>query len=119
MPGLWGIGAAGGPEPCVTVDLSAATSPTGFPSFSHWVLGNLLFPSFYSAVVYLPGYSMAFKLFQSEFLTEEQLNNLKLYKYSAVDKSFTTRLFLRHYWNWSIELFPLWIAQVVFILGVF
>lgn len=45
-------------------------------------------------------------------LSNDRLANLKLYKYSAVDKSFISRYVLKHYWNWSIELFPLWIAQV-------
>ena len=51
-------------------------------------------------------------IFSNDLLPEEQLKNLKLYKYSAVDKSFTSRFILKHYWNKSIELFPLWIAQV-------
>lgn len=48
-------------------------------------------------------------------LSNDRLANLKLYKYSAVDKSFISRYVLKHYWNWSIELFPLWIAQVSFL----
>ncbi|CAO3591400.1 unnamed protein product [Absidia cylindrospora] len=49
-------------------------------------------------------------LFSSDFLTQEQLQNLKYYKYAAVDKSFTTKYILRHYWNAAIELFPMWMA---------
>ncbi|CAO3597239.1 unnamed protein product [Absidia cylindrospora] len=49
-------------------------------------------------------------LLSSDFLTQEQLENLKYYKYAAVDKSFTTKYILRHYWNAAIELFPMWIA---------
>ena len=51
-------------------------------------------------------------IFSSDLLPEEQLKNLKLYKYSAVDKSFTSRFILKYYWDKSIEAFPLWIAQV-------
>lgn len=40
-------------------------------------------------------------------LTDEQLSNLKLYKYSSIDKSFLTKYVLRHYWDVCIELFPL------------
>ncbi|KAI9482914.1 MAG: hypothetical protein EXX96DRAFT_556096 [Benjaminiella poitrasii] len=40
-------------------------------------------------------------------LTDEQLSNLKLYKYSSVDKSFLSRYILRHYWDLAIKFFPL------------
>lgn len=40
-------------------------------------------------------------------LTDEQLANLKLYKYSSIDKSFLTKYVLRHYWDVCIKLFPL------------
>lgn len=40
-------------------------------------------------------------------LTEEQLDNLRLYRYSCVDKSFLTNYVLRHYWDQAIKLFPL------------
>ncbi|KAI9288475.1 CDP-alcohol phosphatidyltransferase-domain-containing protein [Umbelopsis sp. AD052] len=46
----------------------------------------------------------------SEFIPKAQLENLKLYKYAAVDKSFTSKYILSHYWSWAIELFPLWMA---------
>ncbi|CAM0139314.1 unnamed protein product [Umbelopsis sp. WA50703] len=46
----------------------------------------------------------------SDAIPKAQLENLKLYRYSAVDKSYTSRFVLRHYWNWAIELFPLWMA---------
>ncbi|KAI8975737.1 hypothetical protein BDF20DRAFT_906884 [Mycotypha africana] len=40
-------------------------------------------------------------------LTEEQLANLKLYRYSSIDRSFLTRYVLRHYWDLAIKVFPL------------
>ncbi|KAI7853529.1 CDP-alcohol phosphatidyltransferase-domain-containing protein [Circinella umbellata] len=58
-------------------------------------------------------------IFSNDLLPEEQLKNLKLYKYSAVDKSFTSRFILKHYWNKSIELFPLWIApNLITLIGL-
>ncbi|KAI7879805.1 Choline/ethanolaminephosphotransferase [Lichtheimia hyalospora FSU 10163] len=52
-------------------------------------------------------------------LSNDKLANLKLYKYSAVDKSFISRYVLKHYWNWSIELFPLWIApNLITLIGL-
>jgi hypothetical protein len=44
---------------------------------------------------------------ESNILTQEQLSNLKLYKYASVDKSFLSRYVLRHYWDWAIEYFPI------------
>ncbi|OLY81969.1 putative CDP-alcohol phosphatidyltransferase class-I family protein 3 [Smittium mucronatum] len=46
----------------------------------------------------------------AEYVNEESLKNLKLYKYSAVDKSYLTKYVLSHYWNWAVTLFPLWMA---------
>lgn len=46
----------------------------------------------------------------ARFLSEEQLGNLRYYKYQAVDKSPVSKYILRHYWDWAIKLFPLWIA---------
>ncbi|KAI9301069.1 CDP-alcohol phosphatidyltransferase-domain-containing protein [Cunninghamella echinulata] len=58
-------------------------------------------------------------LLSPEFLTNEQLDNLKLYKYAAVDKSFSTKYLLRHYWNIAIEFFPLWIApNLITLIGL-
>ncbi|KAI8089769.1 CDP-alcohol phosphatidyltransferase-domain-containing protein [Halteromyces radiatus] len=58
-------------------------------------------------------------LFSPEFLTQEQLENLKLYKYAAIDRSFTTKYILRHYWNAAIELFPMWMApNLITLIGL-
>jgi ethanolaminephosphotransferase len=46
----------------------------------------------------------------ARFLSEEQLGNLRYYKYQAVDKSPVSKYVLRHYWDWAIKLFPMWIA---------
>ncbi|KAI5780725.1 sn-1,2-diacylglycerol cholinephosphotransferase-like protein [Peziza echinospora] len=43
-------------------------------------------------------------------LSYEALSNLKTYKYQAVDKSFISNYILKHYWNWAVELLPLWLA---------
>lgn len=49
------------------------------------------------------------------YLGEKQIDNLRLYKYAAVDKSPISRYILKHYWDFAITLFPRWIAQVFFL----
>ncbi|CAJ0746532.1 23276_t:CDS:2 [Entrophospora sp. SA101] len=49
-------------------------------------------------------------LIESDYIGEVALSNLKYYKYSAIDKSPTSNYILKPYWNWAIELFPLWMA---------
>ncbi|KAI8983801.1 CDP-alcohol phosphatidyltransferase-domain-containing protein [Pilobolus umbonatus] len=46
-------------------------------------------------------------IFKEEFLTQEQLAALNLYKYQAVDKSLITKYLLSHYWNWCVQFFPI------------
>ncbi|EXX70389.1 Choline/ethanolaminephosphotransferase [Rhizophagus irregularis] len=46
----------------------------------------------------------------SDYVGEAGLSNLKLYKYSAVDKSPIANHVLKPYWNWAVTLFPLWMA---------
>ncbi|KAI7861452.1 CDP-alcohol phosphatidyltransferase-domain-containing protein [Spinellus fusiger] len=54
------------------------------------------------------------------FPSQEQLENLRYYKYAAVDKSFVTRYVLVHYWNWAITFFPMWIApNLITLIGLF
>ncbi|KAG0745098.1 hypothetical protein G6F57_004246 [Rhizopus arrhizus] len=48
---------------------------------------------------------------KSEFLSQDQLNALHSYKYSAVDRSFTTKYVLSHYWNWCVQFFPINMAR--------
>ncbi|CAO3619311.1 unnamed protein product [Cunninghamella echinulata] len=56
----------------------------------------------------------------ANFPSQAQLENLRYYQYSAVDKSYVTKYILRHYWNWAIELFPLWIApNLITLIGLF
>ncbi|KAI8336590.1 CDP-alcohol phosphatidyltransferase-domain-containing protein [Chlamydoabsidia padenii] len=56
----------------------------------------------------------------TDFPSQESLENLRFYKYAAVDKSYITKYILRHYWNWAIELFPLWIApNLITLIGLF
>ncbi|KAI9323205.1 hypothetical protein BX666DRAFT_1884291 [Dichotomocladium elegans] len=45
-----------------------------------------------------------------DFPRQEQLENLRYYKYAATDKSLVTKYILRHYWNWAVTLFPTWMA---------
>ncbi|KAI8142474.1 hypothetical protein BJV82DRAFT_615018 [Fennellomyces sp. T-0311] len=45
-----------------------------------------------------------------DFPRQEQLENLRYYKYAATDKSLLTKYVLRHYWNWAVTLFPTWMA---------
>lgn len=47
---------------------------------------------------------------ESDYVGEAGLKNLKLYKYSAVDKSPIAHYILKPYWSWAVELFPLWMA---------
>nr|CAG8435200.1 5471_t:CDS:2 [Entrophospora candida]CAG8455736.1 484_t:CDS:2 [Entrophospora candida] len=49
-------------------------------------------------------------LIESDYIGEVALSNLKYYKYSAIDKSPISNYILKPYWNWAIELFPLWMA---------
>lgn len=44
------------------------------------------------------------------YLGDSQLENLRLYKYAAVDKSPVSKYILKHYWDFAITLFPRWIA---------
>ncbi|KAJ1647368.1 hypothetical protein IWQ61_010101 [Dispira simplex] len=46
----------------------------------------------------------------STYVSEQGLENLKLYRYQSVDLSWTTHYVLRHYWNWCVTLFPRWMA---------
>ncbi|ORX91271.1 Choline/ethanolaminephosphotransferase [Basidiobolus meristosporus CBS 931.73] len=47
---------------------------------------------------------------KSEYVSDEALSKLRLYKYAAVDKSYLSHYILRHYWNACVSLFPLWMA---------
>jgi len=51
-----------------------------------------------------------FSFIDSDYVGEAGLSNLKLYKYSAIDKSPIANYVLKPYWNWAVELFPLWMA---------
>lgn len=46
----------------------------------------------------------------NRYINSQQLRNLKLYKYGAVDKSYVSKYILQPYWTWAVELFPLWMA---------
>ncbi|KAK7207703.1 ethanolaminephosphotransferase 1 [Myxozyma melibiosi] len=56
---------------------------------------------------------------KAELIDNTALANLKLYKYSSVDKSFISNHILRHYWNAAAELMPLWLApNVITLIGL-
>ncbi|KAK9447639.1 CDP-alcohol phosphatidyltransferase-domain-containing protein [Limtongia smithiae] len=56
---------------------------------------------------------------KSELVNSSALANLRLYKYSSVDKSFISNHILRHYWNAVAELMPLWLApNVITLIGL-
>ncbi|ORX62447.1 sn-1,2-diacylglycerol cholinephosphotransferase [Hesseltinella vesiculosa] len=67
--------------------------------------------------------SLATKLrewLETDFPSHDQMENLRYYKYAAVDKSYLTKYVLRHYWNWAITLFPMWIApNLITLIGLF
>ncbi|KAL7750459.1 hypothetical protein RI367_004233 [Sorochytrium milnesiophthora] len=44
------------------------------------------------------------------YLSDQALDNLRLYRYSAVDKSPVSKYILRPYWEWATTLFPMWMA---------
>ncbi|ORZ37489.1 CDP-alcohol phosphatidyltransferase-domain-containing protein [Catenaria anguillulae PL171] len=46
----------------------------------------------------------------TDYLSDRALDNLRLYRYSAVDKSPVSNYILKHYWNWAVTLFPMWMA---------
>ena len=41
---------------------------------------------------------------------QRALDNLKYYKYGAVDKSPITKYIMKPYWDWAVTLFPMWMA---------
>ncbi|KAI9261908.1 hypothetical protein EDC94DRAFT_519308 [Helicostylum pulchrum] len=56
----------------------------------------------------------------SSVLTDQQLDNLKLYKYSSIDRSLLTKYVLRHYWDVAVKLFPLNMApNLITLTGLF
>jgi ethanolaminephosphotransferase len=44
------------------------------------------------------------------YVSQEQLANLKLYKYSGVDKSILSKYVLNPFWNWLVTLWPKTVA---------
>ncbi|KAG5461022.1 MAG: CDP-alcohol phosphatidyltransferase-domain-containing protein, partial [Olpidium bornovanus] len=55
----------------------------------------------------------------SDHVSRQGLENLALYKYAAVDRSFVTKYFLRHYWEWAVTLFPVWMApNLITLIGL-
>lgn len=46
----------------------------------------------------------------AEMYTEEYMCPLRSYKYQGVDNSPISRYVLSPYWNWAVNLLPLWMA---------
>ncbi|KAL3958421.1 hypothetical protein ACCO45_006583 [Purpureocillium lilacinum] len=56
----------------------------------------------------------------AECISDEALIHLKSYKYSSVDKSPVSKYILGPWWNFFVELLPLWLApNMVTLLGFF
>lgn len=54
-----------------------------------------------------------------DWIPKQNLDSLKSYKYSAVDKSILVRLFLGKFWNTIIHVFPMWMApNLITLLGL-
>lgn len=54
------------------------------------------------------------------FIPANKLHNLKLYKYSSEDHSIISKYILKKWWNWFVQIFPLWMApNVITLLGLF
>ncbi|TPX69225.1 hypothetical protein SpCBS45565_g02555 [Spizellomyces sp. 'palustris'] len=57
---------------------------------------------------------------KEDYVSDEALRNLRLYKYSSIDKSPVSRYILRPYWEFCTTLFPLWLApNLITLLGFF
>ncbi|RYP46185.1 hypothetical protein DL768_007580 [Monosporascus sp. mg162] len=55
---------------------------------------------------------------KAECISDDALIHLRSYKYSAVDKSPISNYVLRHWWNFFVELLPLWLApNMVTLIG--
>lgn len=47
-----------------------------------------------------------------KYIPQEGLQALSKYKYQAEDHSILKKLFLGAYWDWAVELVPMWVAYV-------
>ncbi|KAI9105429.1 CDP-alcohol phosphatidyltransferase-domain-containing protein [Phlyctochytrium arcticum] len=67
--------------------------------------------------------SLLLKMFfpsKEEHVSDEALRNLRLYKYSSIDKSPISNYILKPYWEFCTTLFPMWIApNLITLLGFF
>ncbi|ORY74615.1 peptidase C65 Otubain-domain-containing protein [Protomyces lactucae-debilis] len=53
------------------------------------------------------------------YLSRKNLDNLKLYKYSAIDNSPVSKYILKPFWNKFLLLFPMWLApNMITLLGL-
>ncbi|PIO72425.1 peptidyl-prolyl cis-trans isomerase, cyclophilin-type [Teladorsagia circumcincta] len=43
-------------------------------------------------------------------MTKEELSRLAEHKYSAIDTSWLDELFMKYYWEWVVNFYPLWLA---------
>ncbi|EGW30065.1 alcohol phosphatidyl transferase [Spathaspora passalidarum NRRL Y-27907] len=51
------------------------------------------------------------------FIPTDKLPNLKLYKYSAIDESVISKYILKKWWNYFVEIIPMWVAPNMVTLG--
>ncbi|KAJ3155953.1 hypothetical protein HDU89_005516 [Geranomyces variabilis] len=57
---------------------------------------------------------------RDSYVSDEGLRNLRLYKYSSIDKSPISYYILRPYWEFCTTLFPMWLApNLITLLGFF
>ncbi|RCI05140.1 hypothetical protein CU098_013317 [Rhizopus stolonifer] len=63
---------------------------------------------------------LGYKPAYTGYLEPQQIENLRLYKYAAVDKSPVSKYILKPYWDFAITLFPRWIApNLITLIGLF
>lgn len=56
----------------------------------------------------------------AECISDDALIHLRSYKYSSVDKSPVSKYILGPWWNWFVNILPLWMApNMVTLLGFF
>ncbi|KAI8912203.1 hypothetical protein PhCBS80983_g00199 [Powellomyces hirtus] len=57
---------------------------------------------------------------KESYVSDEGLRNLRLYKYSSIDKSPVSQYILKPYWEFCTTLFPMWLApNLITLLGFF
>jgi ethanolaminephosphotransferase len=73
---------------------------------SSWLIGTAVFIDRSSSRFLV----LTAMVFESEYLRQKALDNLKHYKYGAIDLSPLSKYILQPYWNWCVQFMPLWLA---------